>query len=661
MSTDNSPAAVNPALEHWSGPLGLPDFAAISDADFGLSFAAALERHKADIDAIANNPETATFDNTIAALETAGPLLDKVSAVFWALAGAHTNDAIEALERDLAPQLSRHFSAISMNRALFARVNDLYENRDTLGLDAEAARVLELTWKGFVRSGAQLDEAGQARLAEINERLATLGTAFSQNVLADERIPALLLDGNDRDGDDLAGLPGWLVAGMKAAAEEHGQPGRYAVTLSRSIIEPFLTFSERRDLRETAFTAWASRGAHDGYRDNRPLVAEMVRLRAEKARLLGYATFAHYKLDNTMAKSPEAVRGLLETVWARARQRAEDEASALAEAIAGEGRNHAVAPWDWRHYAGKVRTATFDFSENEVKPYLELEKVIQAAFDTATRLFGITFRPVPEAKAWHPDVRVFEVRDADGSHRAVFLGDYFARPSKQSGAWMSALQDQHRLATADHPDGATAIVYNVSNFARAPAGEPVLISMDDARTLFHEFGHALHGMLSDVTWPSISGTSVFRDFVELPSQLYEHWLTEPQVLQGFAKHHETGEPIPQALLDRMKAAEKFNKGFANVEFTASALVDMAFHALTPEKSATIDPMALQGAELKRIGMPAEIVMRHATPHFGHVFSGDGYSAGYYSYMWSGVLDADAFRAFTEAGDPFDPDMAAKLR
>jgi peptidyl-dipeptidase Dcp len=666
MSPDASnTSAVNPAFANWTGPLGLPDFGAIRDDDFGPAFDASLERHRAEIDAIAGNREPPTFDNTIAAMELAGPLLEKVSAIFWARAGADTNDALQALERELAPKLSRHFSAISMNRALFVRIDALHEKRAVLGLDPEAMRVLELTWKRFVRAGARLDEAEQQRLAEINERLAALGTSFSQNVLADERVPALLLDASDGANDDLAGLPDWLVAGMRAAAEEHGHAGKYAVTLSRSIIEPFLAWSERRDLRETAMRAWVARGEPvddpGGERDNRPLVAETVRLRAGKAALLGYPTWAHYKLDNTMAKTPERVRGLLETVWAKARARAGEEAADIAAAIAAEGRNHAVAPWDWRHYAAKVRAVRYDFGENEIKPYLELEKVIDAAFDTAGRLFGLAFRRHEGVHAYHPDVRVFEVLDADGRHRAVFLGDYFARPSKRSGAWMTALQDQHRLPTDGAPDGRTAIVLNVMNFAKVPAGEPVLIAMDDAKTLFHEFGHALHGMLSDVTWPSISGTSVFRDFVELPSQLFEHWLTEPAVLRRFAKHYRTGEAIPDTLLERMKAAEKFNKGFANVEFTSSALVDMAFHALSPDEAADIDPMVVQAAELARIGMPDEIVMRHATPHFGHVFAGDGYSAGYYSYMWSGVLDADAFRAFTEAGDPFDPTTAEKLR
>jgi peptidyl-dipeptidase Dcp len=361
-----------------------------------------------------------------------------------------------------------------------------------------------------------------------------------------------------------------------------------------------------------------------------------------------------------MAKTPENVRSLLETMWEKARIRAGEEAEDLAELIAAEGQNHDVAPWDWRHYSEKVRAARFDFDEAEVKPYLQLEQMIDAAFNTAERLFGITIHKLENVATYHPDVRVFEVLDAEGEHVAVFLGDYFARTSKRSGAWMSSFQDQHRLETTSGNTGQTPIVVNVMNFAKAAPGQPVLITMDDARTLFHEFGHALHGMLSDITYPSISGTSVSRDFVELPSQLFEHWLTVPEVLRRFAVHHETGEPIPDALLEKMRAAQRFNKGFANVEFTSSALVDMAFHALDAEAAANIDPAAFQAEVLEGINMPAEIVMRHATPHFQHVFSGDGYSAGYYSYMWSGVLDSDAFGAFTEAGDPFDPATAEKL-
>lgn len=654
--TAPAPSVVNPAITGWTGPLGLPDFPAIRDDDFDTAFAVALPAHLAEVDAIAGNPDAPTFDNTIVALEHAGELRARASGIFWNLTGANTNETLQALERKLAPEFARHRSAVAMNAALFARIDALYQTRDSLGLDAEADRLLELTWKSFVRSGARLDDADQKRLAEINERLATLGTAFSQNVLADESDYALVLE----SADDLDGLPDSLVASMSAAAEERGHAGKHAVTLSRSIIEPFLTFSTRRDLRETAFKAWIARGAGTGERDNRPLVAETVRLRAEKAALLGYDTFAHFKLDDTMAKTPEAVGALLETMWEKARARAAEEAADLAELIAADGQNHAVAPWDWRHYAEKVRAARFDLNEAEIKPYLQLDKMIEAAFDTANRLFGVTLREHPDATAYHPDVRVFEVLDADGRRRAVFLGDYFARPSKRSGAWMSGFQDQHKLD--DEGDGGQIpIVINVMNFAKAPPGEPVLITMSDARTLFHEFGHALHGMLSDVTYPSISGTSVSRDFVELPSQLYEHWLTEPEVLRRFAVHHETGEAIPDSLLGKMRAAEKFNKGFANVEFTASALVDMAFHALDNAQAADIDPVAFQDDILAKIGMPNEIVMRHATLHFSHVFSGDGYSAGYYSYMWSGVLDSDAFRAFEEAGHPFDEATAARLR
>lgn len=644
----------NPAIASWTGPLGLPEFAQIDDGDFETAFGAALAAHLAEIETIANDTAPASFENTINALESAGVLLKRVSGIFWNLTGADTNDTLQALERALSPKLSRHYSEIMMNRALFARIDTLYQARETLDLDAESSRVLELTWKAFLRSGAKLEEAEQERMAQIDERLAALGTSFSQNVLADERDYALFLDGPD----DLAGLSESLVSSMRSAAEERGQADKCAVTLSRSIIEPFLTFSERRDLREKAFKAWVARGESDGKRDNRPIVTQMVKLRAEKASLLGYQSYAHYKLDDTMAKTPEAVHSLLETVWEKASERAADEAAELAGLIADEGRNHEVAPWDWRHYSEKARATQYDFDENSVKPYLQLENIIDAAFDTATRLFGVTFRKHDDVRAYHPDVRVFEVLGQNGERVAIFLGDYFARPSKRSGAWMSAFQTQHKLAAVGGAQ--TPIVVNVANFAKAYEGEPVLITMDDARTLFHEFGHALHGMLSNVTYPSISGTSVSRDFVELPSQLYEHWLTVPEVLQRYAVHHETGTPMPQMLLDKLGAAEKHNKGFANVEFTASALVDMAFHELSPQAAEQVDPMAFQQKVLSDLGMPSEIVMRHATPHFAHVFAGDGYSAGYYSYMWSGVLDADAFRAFTESGDAFDRETASRL-
>ncbi|CAM5424549.1 Dipeptidyl carboxypeptidase [Mycolicibacterium aubagnense] len=636
------------ALTNWQGPLGLPDFTKIGDGDFGPVFEAALKAHEAEIDAIAANTEPASVENTLQALELAGEALDRVSSIFWCRAGAHTNDAIQAMEREVAPKMSRHFSAISMNEKLFARIDDLYQRRDGLRLDAETLRVLERTWKGFVRSGARLDAEGKKRLAAINEHLSSLGTTFGQNVLADEREWALFLD-----EADLAGLPDFLRSAMAEAAETRGQKGRYAVTLSRSIYEPFTTFSERRDLREGAWRAFTRRGQNGGASDNTAVVRDMLRLRAEKAKLLGYDSFAALKLDDTMAKTPKAVHDLLDPVWEKALEKAASDQKELQRLAAAAGSNEQFAAWDWRFYQEKLRAEKFAFDEAELKPYLQLDHVIAACFDVATKLFGLTFEEKKGIAGWHPDARVFVVRNPDGSERALFLADYFARSSKRSGAWMSALQSGYKLGK-----GAKPIIYNIMNFAKPPVGEAALLSVDEAKTLFHEFGHALHGMLTDVTWPSVSGTSVSRDFVELPSQLYEHWLTVPAVLEKHALHVKTGKPMPKELLDKMLAARTFGAGFATVEFTASALVDMAYHA---RSDAPVEPLAFETETLEKLAMPDTIAMRHRTPHFSHVFAGDGYSAGYYSYMWSEVLDADAFSAFEETGDPFNPDLAKKLR
>ncbi|MGJ7041723.1 peptidyl-dipeptidase Dcp [Shinella sp. BE166] len=644
---------IDPALVEWTGLNGLPRFDLVKDEAFAASFDAALASHEAEIDAIAGNPEPATFENTIVALETAGDELSRVSALFWSRAGANTNDVIQALEREIAPKMSRHYSKIGTNAALFQRIDALWEGREALGLSLEQTRVLERHWKGFVKSGAKLEKPEQERLSSINETLAGLGAKFGQNVLADEKEWALYLD----EGDALDGLPDFLKDAMAAAARERGHDGRYAVTLSRSIIEPFLTASARRDLREQAFRAWVARGENEGATDNRGIVKETLTLRAEKAGLLGYENFAALKLDNTMAKTPQAVNGLLMQVWEKAVARAREEEAELAALVAEEGRNHEVMPWDWRYYAEKQRSRKFNFSEAELKPYLQLEKIIEACFDVAERLFDIHAIEKKDVPAYHPDVRVFEIRDRNDKLVAMFLGDYFARSSKRSGAWMSSYQSQHRLPLKNGTVGEIPIIYNVCNFAKPAEGKPALLSLDDARTLFHEFGHALHGMLSDVTYPSVSGTGVSRDFVELPSQLYEHWLTVPEILTRYAVHYQTGEAMPQALLDKVLAARTFNSGFATVEFTSSALVDMAFHTRGPVD----DPMTVQAEVLEKIGLPKSIVMRHATPHFQHVFSGDGYSAGYYSYMWSEVLDADAFAAFTETGDAFNPAMAERLK
>ncbi|MFC3207264.1 M3 family metallopeptidase [Aquamicrobium soli] len=635
-------------LTAWKGPLGLPDFTRIEDGDFGPVFDAALAAHAAEIEAIAGNVQAPTVDNTLAALELAGQPLDRVSSIFWCRAGAHTNKDIQALERDVSPKMARHFSAISMNEKLFARIDALYQKRASLGLDAETLRVLEKTWKGFVRSGAKLDAGGKKRLAAINEELSSLGTKFGQNVLADESDWALFLD-----EADLAGLPDFVKASMAEAAETRGQKGRYAVTLSRSIYEPFTTFSERRDLREIAWRAFTMRGQNGGASDNTEVVRDLLKLRAEKAALLGYGSYAALKLDDTMAKTPKAVHDLLDPVWRKAREKAAADQKELERLATQAGSNETFAAWDWRFYQEKLRAEKFAFDEAELKPYLQLDRVIEACFDVATRLFGIGFEEKKGIAAWHPDVRAFVVRNADGSERGVFLADYFARPTKRSGAWMSSLQSGYKLGA-----GSTPVIYNIMNFAKPPKGEAALLSVDEAKTLFHEFGHALHGMLTEVTWPSVSGTSVSRDFVELPSQLYEHWLTVPQVLEKHALHVTTGKPMPKALLDKMLAARTFGAGFATVEFTASALVDMAYHA---RADAPAQPLAFEAETLAALSMPDTIAMRHRTPHFGHVFAGDGYSAGYYSYMWSEVLDADAFSAFEETGDPFNAELAARLK
>ncbi|WP_296081018.1 M3 family metallopeptidase [uncultured Agrobacterium sp.] len=640
------------ALTDWNGKNGLPRFDAVRDEDFAGAFDVALTAHNMEIDTIAGDGEAPTFANTVVALEIAGDELSRVSALFWNKAGAHTNPQIQALEREIAPKMSRHYSRIGMNEALFKRIDTLWEKRETLGLTNEELRVLERHWKGFVRSGAKLEKPQQERLATINEELAGLGAQFGQNVLADEKSWKLLLSSDE----ELAGIPDFLRDAMAGAAKEHGEEGKFAVTLSRSIIEPFLTFSESRDLREQAFKAWVARGENGGESDNREIVKTTLALREEKAKLLGYDSFAAYKLDDTMAKTPDAVNGLLTEVWEQAVARAGEEEAELAAIIAQEGKNHEVMPWDWRHYAEKLRAKRFNFSETELKPYLQLEKIIEACFDVATRLFGIRAVELKDVQAYHPDVRTFEIRDANGELKAMFLGDYFARPSKRSGAWMSSFQSQHKLPLKNGAAGELPIIYNVCNFAKPSAGKPALLSLDDARTLFHEFGHALHGMMSNVTYPSVSGTGVSRDFVELPSQLYEHWLTVPEILETYALHYETGEPMPKALLDKVLAAQTFNAGFNTVEFTSSALVDLAFHT----RGTVEDPMAVQAEVLSSLRMPKSITMRHATPHFQHVFSGDGYSAGYYSYMWSEVLDADAFEAFEETGNPFDPETARRL-
>ena len=642
-------ADTNPLLARSSAPFDAPPFAEIRTEHYRPAFEAALAENRGEIDRIAGNAAEPSFDNTVAALERSGRALDQVASVFFNLAGSDTNDELQAIEREMAPVLSRHHTAIYLNDALFRRVDAVFARRAELGLSPEQARVLDRYHTAFRRAGAGKPEAVKQRLSAISERLASLGTQFGQNVLKDEKAWSMKLDGEA----DLAGLPDFLRSASAGAAGDRGESG-HVVTLSRSLIEPFLQFSARRDLRETAFKAWLARGEGGGETDNRALIAEMVALRAERARLLGYQTFAHYRLDDSMARTPEAALDLLRSVWQPARGQAERERAGLEALAAGEGDNIALQAWDWRYYAEKKRRQEFDLDEAELKPYLQLDKIIEAAFDTAHRLFGITFTERKDVPVYHPDVRAFEATDAAGASIGLFYGDYFARPSKRSGAWMSAFRSQERLNGAISP-----IIVNVMNFARGAEGEPTLLSFDDARTLFHEFGHGLHGLLSDVTYPLLSGTGVARDFVEFPSQLYEHWLEQPEVLQRYAVHYKTGEPMPKALLDRLLASRTFNQGFATVEYVSSALVDLEMHLL--DKAEAFDVGAFEAKVLGEIDMPRAMVMRHRPPHFQHVFSGEGYSSAYYSYLWSEVLDADGFDAFVEAGDIFDGETARKLR
>lgn len=633
----------NPFFETWSTPFGAPPFDRIRAEHFPPAFDRAMAEGLADIDAITGNPDAPNFANTIEALEQSGALLNTVGAVFGNMVASLGDDGLQQVERDYAPKLAAHGSKVSLNAALFARVAALHARAEELALAPDARRLLERTYLGFVRAGAALDAAAKTRMAEISERLAVVHTEFGQNVLHDERAWHLPLV-----AADLAGLPDFVRDGAAEAAKERGLEG-YAITLSRSLIEPFLTFSARRDLREIAYAAWVARGTHPGAHDNTVLIPEILALRDERARLLGYAHYADFRLADTMAGTPAAVAGLTGEVWHAALVRVADERGALLPLAQADGLNE-IAAWDWRYYAEKVRQARYDLDEAALKPYFEFENIQRAAFDTAGKLFGLSFHLRADVPVYHPDVRAYEVREGE-RHIGLFLADPFARAGKRSGAWMSSYREQRGLGGEVRP-----IIVNNNNFAKAT---PALLSFDDAETLFHEFGHALHGLLSDVHYPSQSGTSVRRDFVEFPSQVFEHWLSVPETLQAYARHYATGEALPAALMQRLLAARNFNQGFATVEYTASAMLDMELHA-HPDPGG-LDVQAYEREMLARIGMPAEIGVRHRPPHFQHLFAGAGYAAGYYSYLWAEVLDADGFAAFEEAGDPFHAETAARLK
>lgn len=635
----------NPLLETWTTPFGVPPFDRIRPEHFPEAFASATAAHRAEIAAIAADPTPPSFANTVEALERAGGLLTRVAATFFNLAASRATDALQAVERDWAPKLARHRMEVALDPGIFRRVAALHAARAGLGLDADQMRLLERLHMGLVRAGAALDEAARARMTEISTRLATLHTRFGQNVLADENEWQMAL----AEGD-LEGLPDFARVAAREAAKERGVEG-CVITLARSSVEPFLTFSARRDLRERAWRAWVARGALHPERGNAELVREILALRAERARLLGAADYAEYRLADTMAQHPDAAERLLRAAWEPALRRAAEERAELEALARAEGHDGAIEAWDWRFWAERARRAKHDFDGAALKPYLELEAMLRAVFDTATRLFGVRFEERRDIPLYHPDVRAFEVLDADGAHRGVFLLDNFARTGKRSGAWMSSFR------VADALDGRVApIVVNNNNLAKS---SPTLLSFDDARTLFHEFGHALHGLLSTARYPSQSGTAVLGDFVEFPSQVMEHWLTVPETLRRHARHHETGETLPEELLAKLLAARNEGQGFATVEYVSSALIDLALHRHPAPDSLELE--AFEAAFLAEIGMPEAIGLRHRPIHFSHLFSGGGYAAGYYFYLWAEVLDADGFEAFEEAGDPFHPELAARLK
>jgi peptidyl-dipeptidase Dcp len=643
-------AAANPLAVPWTGPYGgVPPFDQVKVEHFKPALEAGMAEQLAAIDRITAETAPPTFANTMAALERSDRVLKQVLSVYGVWGSTMSTPEFQAVETEMAPKLAAFRDRITQNAKLFARIAAVYDAREKGDLTPEEKRLTWLAYTEFVRAGANLSPEAKKRVSEVNQRLASLFTKFSQNVLADEDDYVLFLEKEA----DLAGLPNSFRSSAAAAAEERGRKGQWAVTNTRSSVEPFLSYSDRRDLREKAWRTFVSRGDNGDAKDNNKIITEILALRAERAKLLGYETHAHWRLENTMAKTPERAMALLEAVWPPAVARVREEVADMQALADKEGAGIRIAPWDYRYYAEKVRKVKYDLDENAVVPYLQLEKLREGMFWVAGKIFGLRFSPVPGVPVYHPDVVVYEVKDEAGKHVGLWYFDPWARPYKQSGAWMNAYRDQERF------DGEiTTIVSNNSNFVKAGPGQPVLIGWKDAETLFHEFGHALHGLCSNVAYPSVSGTSVARDFVELPSQILEHWLSTPEVLSRFAVHFQTGQPIPPELVAKIERSRTFNQGFDTVEYVASALVDMKLHLAGPTP---IDPDAFERDTLKAIGMPDEIVMRHRTPQFGHIFASEGYSAGYYSYLWSDTLTADAWEAFTGAGGPYDPAMAKRLR
>jgi peptidyl-dipeptidase Dcp len=640
---------VNPLLSEFDTPFGVPPFDTIKEEHYLPAFKEAMGQQQQEIEEIVANPDAPTFENTIEALERSGELLRKVESIFDVLNGSMTNDKMQAVAKEAAPLRSKHQDDIRLNEKLFQRIKTVFEKKDELDLTEEQNMLLEKYYKDFIRGGADLDEEEKARLREINKERSVLTLKFGENILKEDNRFELVIENED----DLAGLPQQVITAAAEAAKERGHEGKWVFTLHKPSMIPFLQYSQRRNLREKIFKAYINRGNNDDELDNKAILSRIAELRVERAHLLGYKTHADYVLEMNMAKKPENVYQFLDKIWKPALAVAKGEAKELQEMIEKEGSSFKLQPWDWWYYAEKVKKAKYALDEEMLRPYFKLENVREGAFYVANKLYGIQFVARDDIPKYHEDASVFEVKDADGSHIGILYTDYFPRASKRGGAWMNSIRKQYRLEGKNiHP-----IITNNGNFARPTGGKPALISSENVLTLFHEFGHALHGLLSDCTYYRLSGTSVPRDFVELPSQIMENWAFEPEVLKVYAKHYETGEVIPQELVDKMKKAALFNQGFAAVEYLAASYLDMDWHTLTePEE---LDVLEFETESLNRIGLIPEIIVRYRSPYFRHIFSG-GYSAGYYSYIWAEVLDADAFEAFKETS-LFDQETALSFR
>jgi peptidyl-dipeptidase Dcp len=644
-----SASGPNPFDAEWKSPFGTPPFDQIKITHYKPAFHKGIALENKEIEAIVRNSEAPTFQNTIAALDYTGEYLTRIQNVFDNMTSSMTNDSLQTMDKKLAPIRSAHNDDILLNSKLFERIKTVWNQRKTLILNPEQARLLEKRYRQFVRNGANLNDADKARLRKINEELSVLSVQFGENVLKENNKFELVIDNRA----DLAGLPEAVINAASETAREKGYDGKWVFTIHNPSLIPFLQYSEKRDLREKMFNAYIMKGDHNDSLDNKGILARIASLRVSKARLLGYDTYADFVLEEAMAGKPEKVYELLNQLWGPALKRAKNEASELQKMIRGEGNDFELAPWDWWYYTEKVKKARYNLDEEMLRPYFQLEKVRQGVFDLASRLYGLQFIKRDDIPKYHPDVETFEVKDEDGSFIGILYTDYFPRASKSGGAWMSNFRGQYKKdSTHVRP-----IIVNVGNFSKPTAEQPALLSLDEVETLFHEFGHALHGLLSQGTYPTLSGTNVYRDFVELPSQIMENWATEPEVMKMYAAHYQTGEPMPDALIEKIKETSRFNQGFITTEYLAASFLDMDWHTLAD--TTEMDPNAFENASMDNAGLIPEIVTRYRSPYFLHIFSG-GYSAGYYSYIWAEVLDSDAFQAFKETS-LFNPELASSFR